>query len=74
MDIDSDRTSLNTIIDKLLNGEADEGEQEAAGQFLLAILPLAEGAMSFSGSLKSNEWIEVEENNPFPDIPLNQRN
>ncbi len=75
MDIpkDSDKTSLNEIRDALMKGEASAEEQEAAGQFIYAVMDLAESAIGFSKLLEQNDWVGEEE--PAPnELPLYQRN
>jgi hypothetical protein len=61
---DYDKTSLTDVRDALLQGKASQEEQEAAGQFIDAILGLAESAVKFTKMLEANDWVAEESDDP----------
>ena len=65
---DYDKTSLTEVRDHLLEGKASQEEQEAAGQFIDAILGLAEAAVRFTKMLEANDWVAESEEAPPPEV------
>lgn len=65
---DYDKTSLDDVRDALLAGTASKEEQEAAGQFIAAIMGLAEAAVKFTKLLESNDWVAEEEKEGCPQV------
>lgn len=58
---DYDKTSLEEVQEALANGEASPEEQEAASQFIGAVIGLAEAAIKFTKILEANNWVAENE-------------